>query len=147
MNISIIKKIADNKENLDNCWLFGYIAKCATIKESDLDEKTKARYEVRAQIIRAMAHPTRLYIVDMLASGKMCVRDLTKEIGADMSTVSKHLTILKNAGIVQDKKNGSQIFYNLKMPCVLNFFKCVEMVVSTNARERLDLITIKPRKK
>ena len=140
MNIGIIKKIADNKENLDNCWLFGYIAKCATIKESDLDEKIKARYEVRAQIIRAMAHPTRLYIVDMLASGKMCVRDLTKEIGADMSTVSKQLTVLKNAGIVQDKKNGSQIFYNLKMPCVLNFYSCVDEVLQRTAREKMALV-------
>jgi ArsR family transcriptional regulator len=111
-----------------------------------LDEKTKAVYEIRAEIIRAMAHPTRLYIVDMLAGKKMCVRDLTEKVGADMSTVSKHLTVLKNAGIVQDEKSGSQIFYNLKMPCVLNFFKCVETVISTNARERLNLITIKPRK-
>lgn len=111
-----------------------------------MDEKTKAVYEIRAEIIRAMAHPTRLYIVDMLAGKKMCVRDLTEKVGADMSTVSKHLTVLKNAGIVQDEKSGSQIFYNLKMPCVLNFFKCVETVISTNARERLNLITIKPRK-
>jgi len=112
-----------------------------------MDEKTKAVFEVRAQIIRAMAHPTRLYIVEMLASEKMCVRALTKKIGADMSTVSKHLAVLKNAGIVQDEKSGSQIFYNLKMPCVLGFFKCVETVVSANARERLNLITIKPGKK
>ncbi len=112
-----------------------------------MDEKTKAVYEVRAQIIRAMAHPTRLYIVDMLASEKMCVRNLTEKIGADMSTVSKHLAVLKNAGIVRDERSGSQIFYNLKMPCVLSFFKCVETVVSANARERLNLITIKPGKK
>jgi DNA-binding transcriptional ArsR family regulator len=108
-----------------------------------LDEKTKAVYDMRAKIIRAMAHPTRLYIVDMLTTGKMCVRELTEKIGADMSTVSKHLTVLKNAGIVRDERNGAQIFYYLKTPCVLNFFKCVETVVSTNAKENLNLITLK----
>jgi len=108
-----------------------------------MDKKTKAIYEIRARIIRAMAHPTRLYIVDMLANDKMCVRDLTEKIGDDISTVSKHLAVLKNAGIVRTEKNGTQVFYILKTPCVLNFFKCVETVVSTNAKENLNLITLK----
>ncbi len=105
-----------------------------------MNAKEKAGYEVRAKIIKAMAHPTRLYIVDRLAESDLCVNDLTEKIGADMSTVSKHLAILKSVGIVQDEKRGTQVYYRLKMPCVLNFFGCVEAVIKSTAREQLKLI-------
>jgi len=106
-----------------------------------MNKKEKARYEIRARIIKAMAHPTRLFIVDQLAQNDLCVNDLTEKIGDDMSTVSKHLTVLKNVGIVQDRKSGTQVFYHLKMPCVLNFFGCVESVIKSSAREQLRLIS------
>ena len=105
-----------------------------------MNAKEKAGYEVRAKIIKAMAHPTRLYIVDRLAESDLYVNDLTEKIGADMSTVSKHLAILKSVGIVQDEKRGTQVYYRLKMPCVLNFFGCVEAVIKSTAREQLKLI-------
>ena len=65
-----------------------------------MDPRTKARFEARAKIIKAMAHPTRLFIVDELSRSERNVMELTEMIGADVSTVSKHLTILKNSGIV-----------------------------------------------
>ena len=104
-----------------------------------MDSKTQARFELRAKIIKAMAHPTRLFIVDELSRGEKCVCELTEMIGADMSTVSKHLSILKNVGIVQDEKRGLQVFYTLKISCVLNFFSCVEGVLKSNVREQMEL--------
>ncbi len=76
-----------------------------------------------------MAHPTRLFIVDELFKGERCVCELTEMVGADISTVSKHLSILKNAGIVKDEKRGQQVFYRLLCPCVLEFFGCVEEII------------------
>ena len=105
-----------------------------------MSPKTKAKYEARAAIIKALSHPTRLFIVDQLECGKRCVCELTKLIGADMSTVSKHLSVLKAAGIVRDEKVGQQVFYHLKVPCVLKFFGCVEAVMESNAREQLELV-------
>ena len=104
-----------------------------------MDADTKARYEARARIIKAMSHPTRLFIVDELSRGERCVCDLTDMVGDDISTVSKHLSILKNAGIVADEKRGTQVFYSLRVPCVLNFFSCVESVLKTNAAEQAAL--------
>ena len=104
-----------------------------------MDAKTQARFEARATIIKAMAHPTRLFIVDELSRKERCVCELTKMIGADTSTVSKHLSILRSAGIVQNEKRGSQIFYRLRMPCILNFFDCVETVIRSTAEEQLAL--------
>jgi DNA-binding transcriptional ArsR family regulator len=104
-----------------------------------MDDKTKARYEARAAVIKAMAHPSRLYIVDVLSRENKCVCELTELIGADMSTVSKHLAVLKNVGIVADEKIGQQVYYKLRMPCVLSFFKCVESVLKLTATEQLKL--------
>lgn len=104
-----------------------------------MDGKTQARLEARATIIKAMAHPTRLFVVDELSRKERCVCELTKMIGADTSTVSKHLSILRSAGIVQNEKRGSQIFYRLRMPCILNFFDCVETVIRSTAEEQLAL--------
>ncbi len=105
-----------------------------------MNKKTQAKYKARAKIIKAMAHPTRLFIVDELSRGEMCVCELTRMIGADISTVSKHLSILRNAGIISDEKRGTQVYYSLRVPCVLNFFSCVESVLQSNTKEQLELV-------
>ncbi len=87
-------------------------------------------FETRATILKALAHASRLLIVDELSRGERCVCELRDLVGHDLSTVSKHLTILKNAGIVEDDKRGKQVYYRLKVPCVLNFFHCLESVLS-----------------
>ena len=102
-----------------------------------MDAKTQAKYEERARIIKAMAHPTRLFMVDQLAKGEKCVCELTQMVGADTSTVSKHLSLLKNAGIVQDEKRGLMVFYKLRTPCVLKLFSCIEGVMKKKAEEAL----------
>ena len=102
-----------------------------------MDAKTQAKYEARARIIKAMAHPTRLFIVDELArNGERCVCELTEMIGVDMSTVSRHLATLKAAGIIADDKRGAQVYYSLRVKCVLSFFECVEAVLKRNARQQ-----------
>jgi DNA-binding transcriptional ArsR family regulator len=105
-----------------------------------LNENKRARYQARARIIKAMAHPTRLFLVDALSEKSQCVAELTQQVGADMSTVSKHLAVLKNVGIVEDEKKGAQIFYRLKTPCVMNFFGCVETVMKSTATQQLKLV-------
>ena len=104
-----------------------------------MDQKTRIRLDARAQIIKALAHPSRLFIVEELTRGKRCVCELTELVGADISTVSKHLALLKSAGIVEDDKRGSQVFYRLRCPCILQFFQCVESVLSQTAEEQLAL--------
>ena len=104
-----------------------------------MDTKIFAHFDARAKIVKAMAHPVRLFIVDELFRNEKCVCELTRMIGLDMSTVSKHLSVLKNAGIVQDEKRGSQVYYKLKMPCVMNFFGCVDSVMKDLAKEQLEL--------
>ncbi|MFH2055069.1 MAG: metalloregulator ArsR/SmtB family transcription factor [bacterium] len=99
-----------------------------------MDRNTRNQYEMRAAIIKALAHPTRLFIVDELARGERCVCELTEMIGDDISTVSKHLAVLKRAGLVEDDKRGLQVWYRLRVPCILKFFGCVEDVLTANIR-------------
>jgi len=84
-----------------------------------------------------MAHPTRLFIIDQIAERERCVCELTKMVGADMSTISKHLGVLREAGIVTDEKRGLQVYYRLRVPCVLNLFTCIESVLRANAEAQL----------
>lgn len=93
---------------------------------------TDSQIKERANIMKAMAHPSRLKMIDELAHGERCVCDLQTLIGHDMSTVSKHLSILKKAGIVVSDRRGKQIYYRLKVPCILNFFHCIESVIEAN---------------
>ncbi len=97
-------------------------------------------YEARAIIIKALAHSTRLFIVDVLNRQPQTVGELTEMIGADTSTVSKHLSVLKNAGIVEDEKQGTTVTYSLKTPCILNFISCVEDVIESNTREHVEIM-------
>ena len=100
----------------------------------------QALYRARAHILKALAHPTRLFIVDRLEKGEACVCELKELVGADMSTVSKHLSVLKEAGIVAGDKRGKQVWYRLRVPCVLQFFACVEEVLRQDAAERQALL-------
>ena len=96
---------------------------------------TSEDFEARAKVMKALAHPTRLMMIEELSRGERCVRELRDLADRDLSTVSKHLSILKDAGIVQDEKRGKQVFYRLRVPCVLNFFHCLDSVLT--ARDRL----------
>lgn len=100
----------------------------------------KRVYEERAKIIKALAHPGRLIMVDALADGEKCVCELRELVGSDMSTVSKHLSVMKEAGIVVDRKVGLQVFYSLRCPCIVSFFDCIEAVMKSNAEDKMRLV-------
>ncbi len=105
-----------------------------------MKEALKTRYEARAKILKAMAHPSRLLIIEELQKQERCVNELTEMVGADTSTVSKHLSVLKNAGLVYDEKRGNSIIYYLRVPCIMEFMGCVEDVLSANAREHAKIM-------
>jgi len=105
-----------------------------------MNEGTRVRYEARARVMKAMAHPTRLFIINELSRAEQCVADLTKMIGVDVSTVSKHLGVLRVAGLVQDDKRGAKVFYKLRVPCVQNFFSCIETVLEANAEDQMRVV-------
>ncbi len=83
----------------------------------------------KARTIKALAHPSRLAMVESLADGERCVCELQELVGSDISTVSKHLALLKSAGIVCDRKQGQWVYYSLRTPCIMAFLDCIEAVM------------------
>ena len=96
--------------------------------------ETKLRLQGRADVIKALAHPSRVLIAQALIDGERCVYELTDLVGADVSTVSKHLSLMKAAGWVEVEKRGLNQFYRLRCPCLLEFFRCVDLIVQTRTR-------------
>jgi ArsR family transcriptional regulator, arsenate/arsenite/antimonite-responsive transcriptional repressor len=109
-------------------WYNRHIAMTRKIRYS------KTQYEARARVAKALAHPSRLLILDALADGEMCVCELTELVAADQSTVSKHLAILKQAGIVADRREGPKMFYRTRMCCLNDLWRCIETVLKENLK-------------
>ncbi len=105
-----------------------------------MNEREKMIYKAKAMVLKALAHPTRLWITEQLAGGERCVCEFADAVDADFSTISKHLAVLKQAGIVEGDKRGKQVFYRLKVPCVLNFMGCVEAVIESQVKAQAVLI-------
>ena len=92
--------------------------------------------EIRAKIIKAMAHPVRLMVIEFLKSGDQSFSEIFDLFQLDKSTVSKHLLVLKEAGIVSSRKNGADMIYKLEVPCVTDFFTCVTAVIESNVKKQ-----------
>lgn len=99
---------------------------------SIMNESEKTLHERRVSILKALAHSSRLYIVMRLADREASVGELTSGIGADISTVSKHLAVLRDAGLVADRREGQVVLYSLTCPCILDFIHCVDAVAPSD---------------
>lgn len=100
----------------------------------------KSLYEARAKILKAMAHPSRLLIIEELNKTERCVNELTAMVGSGISTVSKHLSVLKNAGLVTDEKRANCVYYTLRCSCILDFIDCVEEVLAADAEDHKKIL-------
>ena len=94
--------------------------------------KTPADFRKAADVFKALSNANRPLIVDALSRGEHCVADLTELVGLDMSTVSNHVSVLRSVGLVVDERRGTQGFYTLKNPCVMNIFCCLDDFHASN---------------
>lgn len=92
------------------------------------------RHRVAARVFKALGHPARLMMVDELSRGERCVCELKALVGFEMPTVSRHLAVLREAGVVEDEKRGQQVFYRLRTRCVVRLFDCVADVCEGRPR-------------
>ena len=105
--------------------------------------KTKVNYQeakARSQVLKAVAHPTRVLLVDALRSGEKCVMELRRVADVDGSTISEHLNRLRVVGIVDCRKEGQRVFYRLENPCVLTVLDCAMRAFTAAAKRRNRLL-------
>lgn len=104
-----------------------------------MTDEEKKRCELRAHMFKALAHPMRIYILEKLRSKPWCVCELAAEVGIDKSAASKHLSQLKEAGLIDDEKRGTLVEYHLTAPCVLDLAGCAEGMVLLNRKRQLGI--------
>lgn len=108
-----------------------------------MKQRTNLRVlEQRATVFKALGHADRLRLLEAVADGERCVCDLVAAVGSGWSTVSRHLLVLKEAGLVADEKRGLQVFYRLALPGVPSFMACLDAARQGEAvdlRRRLPL--------
>ncbi len=97
---------------------------------------TLGEAEIRAKIIKAMAHPVRLMMIEMLRTGEHSFSEIFELFKLDKSTVSKHLLVLKESGIISSRKRGTDMIYRLDVPCITDFFSCVTAVIESNVKKQ-----------
>jgi len=101
-----------------------------------MDKSRQNIIKAKSEMFKALSHPSRLWIVETLANKNACVCELVEGLNVDFSTVSKHLSILKQAGIVEDEKQGKQVVYKLKLKCILKVTECIENTLEKRAHNQ-----------
>lgn len=99
-------------------------------------------YEKQAEVARAIAHPLRMAVLDYLKAGPQCVCDIAKAVKSERSNISKHLSIMVSAGVLESQKKGLQVIYKVRTPCVLRFVDCLTECLKENALAEQKLLKL-----
>ena len=100
---------------------------------------TEEDYRARARVMKALASPARLRIIDELSRGERCLCELQPLFDMDKSTLSRHISALRNTGIVHERRDGVRVYLSLATPCVLNVFECAMGVIRSEAKRHAHL--------
>jgi len=105
-----------------------------------LSKSRQLLFERQAEVAKAIAHPLRIAIVNFLKDGEQCVCDIAEHIGSERSNVSRHLSVMSNAGLLEYRKEGLKVIYRLKCACIVDFFSCVSRVLKQQAQDNERLL-------
>ncbi len=97
-------------------------------------------YQAKSEILKALAHPIRLAILDVLRDGEQCVCDIASAVSAERSNVSRHLAVMTHAGVLTSRKEGLMVYYKLLTPCIQDFFCCINDVIRQRLRQQQALL-------
>jgi DNA-binding transcriptional ArsR family regulator len=107
-----------------------------------MDKNKQLLFEKQAEIAKAIAHPLRIAIIDFLKDGDQCVCDIAEFIGSERSNVSRHLSVMVKAGLLDCRKEGLKVIYKLKCACIIDFFSCVTNVLKQQAKDNQKLLRV-----
>jgi DNA-binding transcriptional ArsR family regulator len=105
-----------------------------------LNKSEQLLCEKQAEVAKAIAHPLRIAIVNFLKDGEQCVCDIAEHVGSERSNVSRHLSVMLNAGLLECRKQGLKVIYRLKCACIVDFFSCVSRVLKQQAKDNESLL-------
>jgi len=93
----------------------------------------------KARILQSLAHPVRICIFELLAGGEKTVGEIVRHLGMKEANTSRHLALLRGAGMVATRKQGLNVYYSIKMPCLLPMLACIADAICTMADEHREI--------
>lgn len=106
-----------------------------------LNPRTRALHARSAEILKGVAHPLRIGVVDFLKDGERCVCDIAEHLSSERSNVSRHLAVMHKAGVLRSRKEGLMVYYSLRTPCILKFLTCAHRALKHNASEEAKVLS------
>lgn len=100
----------------------------------------KEFYKLKTNIIKALANPVRLMIIDCLRDGEKCVCEIVEQLKEEQSNISKSLGILKSNGLIKYRKEGLNVYYRLNLCCINEFFCCLDNIITENLNQQKELV-------
>lgn len=101
--------------------------------------KTEIR-RLKAEILQALAHPSRIAIVEELRGGEIAAGALSARLGLDQANASQHLAVLRSRHIVAYRKEGSQVFYSVKDPAMGEVLDLLKRICKSRLEETMNLL-------
>lgn len=99
------------------------------IEETRKQELEKALYAYHAELCKVFSHPTRLEIINTLREQELSVGELAERLGIGLSTVSQHLSMMKDRRILMSRKEGNVVYYGLSNPKILQAFDMIRDIL------------------
>ena len=107
-----------------------------------LNRQKQLLFQKQAEVVKAIAHPLRIAILDFLKDGEQCVHDIAEHVGSERSNVSRHLSVMVAAGVLEHRKEGLKVIYRLRAPCVWEFLSCATTFLKVQAKENEELLKV-----
>lgn len=86
-------------------------------------------YEAQAQLLKVLTHPARLAILEILRDGEHCVCHMEAHLGFRQAYISQQLMVLREAGLIQDRRDGWNVFYRVSEPRIFDVLEAVEQML------------------
>lgn len=97
-------------------------------------------FEKQAEIAKSIAHPVRVAVLAYLRPGEQCVCDIATAVKTERTNLSKHLSVMTAAGVLDSRKDGLKVMYRIKTPCVLKFLDCLKDCLKEQAAEQHQML-------
>jgi ArsR family transcriptional regulator len=94
----------------------------------------------KAEVFQALAHPTRIHIVECLGDGELSVGAIVERIGVEPANLSQHLAVLRSKRLVVNRKEGNQVFYSLRDPLLIKVLGTLRLYFQAHLQEALDML-------
>ena len=96
--------------------------------------RAEERSRRKAEVLKGLAHPVRVAIAEMLEERELCACEIAERFSCDRTTTSKHLTVMRQLGILEDRREGQNIYYRLKMVCLVRALRCIDGLIGEDGK-------------